>query len=155
MSDCTCYEDNKAVVRMDTQDRSSSSSHVAGAHLVDLDWSFERVTFDVAFPIRLGGPNEQLIDVFSKGAFAVIRWKPFVRLAQIPRSPTDAYVCFISQPSWAFAFGLSTLLCLLDRWSPCRIPKTLANRASRLKARQQIFHSIKGPDDASLSVRDF
>ena len=63
--------------------RSPSMRHVSRTHRIDLDWLWERMRTDLGVFIKYVGTKEQIVDMFTKGAFTSEAWLRLCKLAQI------------------------------------------------------------------------
>jgi hypothetical protein len=76
-------EDNDAVIKMCQKQRSPNMRHVSRTHRVDLDWLFERISFDDAITMTWVNTKQQAADIFTKGSFSEATWKTLLGLIQL------------------------------------------------------------------------
>ena len=76
-------EDNDAVIKMTTKERSPQMRHVARTHRLNLDWLFERLSRDPRVCLKFVGTKDQLADVILEGSFTGKAWDTLCPLCLI------------------------------------------------------------------------
>ena len=77
------FEDNEAVIKMITKERSPTMRHVSRTHRVALDWLFDRINLDPKIQIKYIDTKNQLADMLTKGYFTRDEWNHLLCLFDI------------------------------------------------------------------------
>ena len=77
------FEDNEAVIKMITEERSPTMRHVSRTHRVALDWLFDRTNLDPKIQIKYIDTMNQLADILTMGNFTRDEWNHLLCLFNI------------------------------------------------------------------------
>ena len=87
------FEDNEAVIKMSIKVGSPTMRHVSRAHIVALDWLFDRINLAPKIQIKCVDTQNQLADLLTKGNFTRDEWNHLLRLFNI-----ISFFCHFLQP---------------------------------------------------------
>ena len=84
------FEDNEAVIKMNTKGRSPTMRHVSRTHRVALDWLFDRINLDSKIQIKYIDTKNQLADILTKGNLTRDEWNRLLNLFNISHFSSTA-----------------------------------------------------------------
>ena len=68
------FKDNEVVIKMITEGRGPTMTHVARTHRVALDWLCDRINLDAKIQIKYIDTKDQLADMLMKSNFRSDEW---------------------------------------------------------------------------------